>query len=125
MKRILVPASLALALTFAAIAPTQAAATKHKLTEQQLISLIANAKTPADHAQIAEFYEAKSSEFLAESKEHQAMADAYKKNTTTSNAKFVKGTADHCYYVAESLKADAAKMHEMATMHETMAKEAR
>jgi hypothetical protein len=125
MKRILVFASLVLALTFAAIAPAQAAGAKQKFTEKQLLSLIANARTAADHTQISEYYEAKSIDFLAESKEHQAMADAYKKNATTNNAKFVKGTVDHCYYIAESLKADAAKMHELATMHEAMAKEAR
>ena len=95
-----------------------------KLTKGQLLSLIATAKTPAEHQRIAEYYDAKAQEYLAQAKEHQEMAEAYKKNPMTSSSKFAAGTVNHCEYFAQSFKEMAAKMQDLANMHEQMAKDA-
>jgi len=95
-----------------------------KLTEKQLLSLIATAKTPAEHQRIAEYYQEKAQEYLAQAKEHEEMAEAYKKNPMTNSSKFATGTVNHCEYFAQSFKEMAAKMQDLANMHEQMAKDA-
>ncbi len=96
-----------------------------KLTKRQLISLIATAKSPTEHQRIAEYYHAKAQEYLAQAKEHEEMADAYKKNPMTNSSKFATGTVNHCEYFEQSFKDMATKMQELADMHEQMAKEAK
>ncbi len=95
-----------------------------KLSKQQLLSLIATAKTPADHRRVAEYYHAKVQDYLVQAKEHGEMAEAYKKNPMTSASKFATGTVDHCEYFDQSFKDMATKMQELADMHEQMAKDA-
>jgi len=95
-----------------------------KLSKQQLQSLIATAKTPAQHERIAQYYEAKAQSDLAQSKEHAQMAAEFKANNVTSSAKFANGTVNHCEYLAESFKKDAAKMEALAAQHEQMAERA-
>jgi len=95
-----------------------------KLTKQQLLSLIATAKTSAEHRRIAEYYHAKAQEYLAQAKEHEEMAEAYKKNPMTNSSKFATGTVNHCEYFEQSFKDMAAKMQELADMHEQMARDA-
>ncbi len=95
-----------------------------KLSKQQLLSLIASAKTPAEHRRVAEYYHATAQDYLAQAKEHAEMAEAYKKNPMTSSSKFATGTVDHCEYFAQSFKEMATKMQELADMHEQMAKDA-
>lgn len=95
-----------------------------KLSRQQLLSLIASAKTPAEHRRVAEYYHATAQDYLAQAKEHAEMAEAYKKNPMTSSSKFATGTVDHCEYFAQSFKEMATKMQELADMHEQMAKDA-
>ncbi|HLH36368.1 MAG TPA: hypothetical protein VKX41_16980 [Alloacidobacterium sp.] len=102
-------------------------AQKHKpekLSKQQLLSPIASAKTPAEHRRVAEYYHATAQDYLAQAKEHQEMAKAYKKNPMTSSSKFATGTVNHCEYFAQSFKYMATKMQELADMHEQMAKDA-
>jgi hypothetical protein len=123
MKRSIVILSFALALIFTASSQAQSTAKSEKLSKQQLISLIATAKTPADHTRIADYYQAQSASFLAESKEHEQMAAAYRKNPMTNSSKFVTGSVDHCDYIAQSLKKDADQAQDLAKLHEEMAKE--
>ena len=102
-------------------------AQQHKpenLSKQQLLSLIASAKTPAEHRRVAEYYHATAKDYLAQAKEHAEMAEAYKKNPMTNSSKFATGTVDHCEYFAQSFKEMATKMQELADMHEQMAKDA-
>jgi len=42
----------------------------------------------------------------------------------TSSSKFAMGTVNHCEYFSQSFKEMAAKMQELADMHDKMAKEA-
>src|ERR1017187_877489 len=48
---------------------------KEHLSKHQLNTLIATAKTPADHQRIAQFYQAQAQDYLAQSKEHAREAE--------------------------------------------------
>ena len=124
MKRTLGILSLTIVLTIAAFGQVSAAQRQQaeKLNEQQLLSLIATAKTPAEHMRLARYYEAKAQDYLAQSKEHAQMAEQYKKNPLTSSSKWATGTVGHCEYFAQTFKDAATKMQELAQMHEQMAK---
>lgn len=124
MKRSLVILSFLLALTFMAFSQTRSTPKSEKLSKQQLFSLIATAKTPADHTRIADYYQAQAANYLAQSKEHEQMAAAYKKNPIFNSSKFATGTVNHCDYLAQSLKKDSDEAQDLAKIHEEMAKEA-
>jgi hypothetical protein len=124
MKRSLVILSIALDLTLTAFSQAQSAPKSEKLSEQQLLSLITTAKTPADHTRIADYYQAQAKNYLAQSKEHEQMAAAYKKNPVTSSSKFATQTVNHCDYLAQSFKKDADRVQDLAKLHEQMAKDA-
>jgi hypothetical protein len=120
----------ALVLTFALAAATMTFGQTanqpqaEKLSKQQLQTLIATAKTPAQHERIARYYEAKAQSDLVQAKEHAQMAAEFKQNNVTSSAKYANGTVNHCEYLAASLKKDAAKMEALAQDHEQMAERA-
>ncbi len=126
MKRLVTIFSLLLALTIAIPALGQSAsqAKPDKLSHKQLLSLIATAETPADHLRIAQYYEAQAKYYVEQSKLHQDMATAYRKNPMTNSDKFRRGTVDHCEYFAKSFNETATKMQELANMHEQMARDA-
>ena len=114
MKRIAFILVASLVLTV----PTFAA---EQLTSQQLASLVASAKTSAEHQRIANFYRAQADKLLAESDEHARMATAFRANSATNNDKQVFSTANHCAYLAKALKAKADKVRVIAANHEQMA----
>jgi predicted metal-dependent hydrolase len=112
-----------LALTsFAAKAQTQP--NPEKLTNQQLLSLIATAKTPAEHQRIAQYYEAKALDYQAQAREHEQMVAAYKGNSSLSTNKNQASTVSHCEHFVAILNAQAAKSQELAASHQQMADEA-
>ena len=88
-----------------------------KLSNKQLISLIATAKTPAEHLRLAEYYSAKAKAYDAESKMHAEWAEAYKKNPASTPGKFSTESESHCDFFSTSFKNMAAKMQELAQMH--------
>jgi len=121
MKRtfaILSTLTLALVMTVASFAQT--ASKPEHLSKGQLNTLIATAKTPADHHRIAEYYQAKAQDYLSQAKEHEQMVAAYKANPSLS-AKNKAATVDHCEYYVQEFKTLAAKSQELAQMHEQMA----
>ena len=123
MKRTITILSLALALAvFAQAAPAQQSKPEH-LNKQQLNTLIANAKTPAEHERIAQYYEGKAVDYRAEAVEHQAMVAAYKANSSLSNEKNRASTIGHCEYFVKTFNELAVKSQELAKMHEQMAKD--
>jgi Tfp pilus assembly protein FimT len=124
MKRMIVLLSVVLALSVTVFAQAPATQQNENLSKQQLNSLIASAKTPAEHQRIAHYYSAQAESYLAQSKEHAQMAEGYKGNPTINNSKFSKGTVSHCEYFAQSFKEMSTKAGEMAQMHEQMAKDA-
>jgi len=122
MKNILNSLSLSIVLGLSLTAASAATLPKaEKLNKQQLKSLIASAKTPAEHERIAQYYEAKAQNDLAQANEHAQMASQFKQNAVTSSPKWSTGTVNHCEYLAQSFTEDAAKMQALAQEHEQMA----
>ena len=121
MKRTLALLSVSLILAVASIAQTTPAVKAEKLSKPQLLSLIATAHTSAEHERIANYYDARARDFLAQSAEHAQMAAEYRKNPMISSSKWATGTINHCEYLAQSLKNDAVKMQELAQLHREMA----
>jgi hypothetical protein len=93
------------------------------LSKRQLNSLIATAKTPAEHQRIAQYYQAKAQDYLAQAKEHKQMVAAYKANPSLT-AKSQASTINHCEYFVQTFKDLAAKSQELAQLHDQMAKDA-
>jgi len=108
--------------SFAAMAQTQP--NSDNLSKQQLLSLIASAKTPAEHIRIAQYYGAKAQDYLSQSKEHAQMAEQFKSNSLTSSSKFSAATVNHCEYLAQNFKQKAEQMQKLEREHEQMAGEA-
>src|SRR5579863_3511751 len=115
--------SLAFVITAAAFGRTASAQlTKPEhLSKRQLNSLIATAKTPAEHQRIAQYYQAKAQDYLAQAKEHEQMVAAYKANPSLT-AKSQASTINHCEYFVQTFKDMAAKSQELAQLHEQMAR---
>lgn len=82
------------ALSFSLHAAEPKTASKTK----QAKALVASARTPADHLQLAAYYKQMSETFLAQSKEHEQMKVGYQKNPIYTSSKFKAGTIDHCEY---------------------------
>src|ERR1039458_5454784 len=100
MKRTITILSLALVITVAVctqVATAQQPDSEH-LSKQQLNTLIATAKTPAEHQRIATYYESKAQDYRAQAQEHEAMLAAYKSNNSISNNKNHASTIGHCEY---------------------------
>jgi hypothetical protein len=123
MKRTIVILSSVLVLAVSVFATSsQAQSNSEKLSKQQLNTLIATAKTPAEHSRIAQYYGAEAQNLLAQSKEHAQMAEQFKNNPVTNSSKHVTGTVNHCEFLAQDLKESAAAMQNLALEHEQMAK---
>jgi hypothetical protein len=126
MKRICGILSLTLVLSVTALAetpvPTQNQA--EKLSKKQLHALIVTAKTTAEHQRIAQYYEAKAQDFLAQSKKHEQMAEQFKANGVVNSSKWANNTVGHCEYFAKHFQEASVKMQDLASQHEQMAKEA-
>lgn len=90
------------------------------ISKQQLASMIENAKTPAEHQQIADYYRAQSERLLVESNKHAQMRADYARNPYKGVHYFV----DHCTYLMQDLKVKSEKAADLASEHEQMAKEA-
>lgn len=115
--------SLASVMTVAAFAQSPSTAKPEQLNKQQLNTLIATAKTPAEHQRIAGYYEAQAQDLRDQAQEHVSMIAAYKANSSLSNEKNKTSTIGHCEYFVKTLNDEAVKSHELAQLHEKMAKE--
>lgn len=111
--------SLAVVMTVSGLGLTANA--QDKLSKSQLNSLIATAKTPAEHQRIADYYQVQAKDYLAQADEHQGMIAAYKANPST---KHQASAVTHCENFVASFKEMAAKSQEMAKLHQQMAIEA-
>ena len=108
-----------LAASFVLTVPTFAA---EQLTPQQLTSLVAGAKTTAEHQRIANYYRTQADKLLAESNNHARMATIFRANPATNNDKQIYATVNHCEYLAKTLKATSNKVRAIADDHEQMAR---
>src|SRR5579863_8174516 len=113
--------SLAFVVTAAAFSQTASAQqTKPEhFSKRQLNTLIAEAKTPAEHQRIAQYYHAKAEDYLAQAKEHEQMLAAYKANPSLT-AKSQASTINHCEYFVKTFNELAVKSQEFAKLHEQM-----
>ena len=115
--------SLALVMTVAAFGQAAPQQKPETLNKQQLNTLIATAKTPAEHERIANFYKLSAQDYKAQAQEHEEMIVAYKANSSLSNNKNRASTIGHCEYFVKTLNQLAVKSEDLAKMHEKMARE--
>jgi hypothetical protein len=118
MKRVLIVFAMAIAALSLSLNAAQA---KPMLSKEQAKALVASAKTAADHLQLAAYYNQQAEAFLAEADEHQQMLAGYKSNPMYAASKYKAATLDHCEYLVKSSRANAAKMKDLAALHEKMA----
>jgi hypothetical protein len=102
--------------------PSTAQAKAEHLSKKDLNTLIANAKTPAEHERIARFYEAKDQQDQAQVNEHTAMIAVYKANPSLSTNKNQASTVNHCEYFVQKFSKLAAEDRELSAQHEQMAR---
>src|ERR1700730_11797095 len=88
--------SFALVMTVAAFGQAAPQTKPESLTKHQLNSLIATAKTPAEHERIATFYETSAQDYKAQAQQHEEMIASYKANSSLSNSKNRASTIGHC-----------------------------
>ncbi len=119
MKHFAFACAFVLAFTFNTFAASTSQTTE-KLSKMQVATLTAQARTPAEHRKIADYYRAESRRLLAESYKHIWMGADYARNP----AKGVRNLSDHCALLAKSLKAESVKDRQLADQHEQMAKAA-
>lgn len=111
------------AMTIPAIAQVSSASAgkPEKLSKHELRFLAKAAATPEQHMRLARHFEAKAQQYLAESNEHDRMAEQFRNNPMMNNDKRRFGTVDHCEYYAQFFKQWAIKMRSLANMQKLMA----
>lgn len=117
--------AVVLAVSAASVASAAPAATvaSDQLTPAQVVSLVQNAKTPADHTRLETHFAALAVKYDTDAREHRELAVAYRKSPTASDTKRpgAPDTASHCERFAR-LAADAAtEARAMAAAHKAMA----
>lgn len=97
------------------------------LTKKELKTLVATAKTPADHMKLARHFKQEADRLEAEAKEHEELAAEYRKTPVAAATKTPMSghSAEHCEYFAKSTREAAKAARELAASHEKMAKEAK
>jgi hypothetical protein len=85
------------------------------LSTAQLQKLIADARTPADHGKIAEYFNSVAAKYTADADSHVAMASAYR-GTKSAQA------AAHCDRLAEQARTAAVEAKALAAEHASAAK---
>lgn len=98
---------------------------KSTLTKKELKTLIANAKTKADHQKLADYYKSEAERLETEAKDHDEMAESYKKNPNPLAVKHPEQFGEsHCREMARRFREAASQAESLATMHEKDALEA-
>ena len=112
-----------LALAFVVfVAAGYSAAGKPSLSKKEVKALIASAKTREDHLKLAEYYKGEAVRLEAEAKDHDEMAEMYRKNPTPMAVKHPEAFGEgHCKEIARRYRESAAKTQELAAMHEQLA----
>ena len=122
MRRILTVVALA-AVLVAAIARIGSAQAGGRLSKQDLHSLMIAAKTKEDHLKLAAHYRTEAERLQTDAKEHEEMAEMYKKNPHPLTSKNPVAVGEgHCRYVAQRYRQAAAKMQALVALHDDMAK---
>lgn len=115
-------------LVLCIISQTVIAASQHRLSKKELKALIASAKTPEDHQEVADYYHAEAKRLRADAKEHKQWAEIYAKGPTgKSQEQAMTGgapAATHCQKWADLENQEADEADALAVQHEDMAKAA-
>jgi hypothetical protein len=114
---------IALAVSAGAATAAQARKSTDLLTSKQVKTLVATAKTPADHLKLSKHFTVLAAKYEDQANEHAAEAQAYRKNPTFMESKNPSGpgTAAHCDRFAELTRQAAKEARELASAHEHMA----
>lgn len=109
-----------------AFAPGLAAAADETQSLEQVV--VENAKTPAEHQALANYYRERAAGSRAEAKEHDRMAHTY---MPSGQPKMSWGTvqqhqkmASHCKKISEQSESIAKEFDALATLHDEEAKKA-
>ena len=115
------------AAMLATVASVPAGAADKPLTKAELKGLISSAETKAEHARIAQYFEAEAAKYEAEAKDHAELAQLYQRNTPQNVTKYPGSmqTFNHCDALSKSLQQAAENARQMAADHRGMEKEAK
>lgn len=115
---------VALFLSFLSAAGAQNAKTKRvKLTQKQLVWLIAHAETPSDHEQLSTYYRQQAQSLLRQAKEHHEMAAAYPQLNASKHPGAPSLAARHCENWARLYTQQAKEAEALAAIHENLSKD--
>jgi len=108
-------------LVFLTVGNTEAER-RPSLSKKEVKALIASAKTKEDHLKLADFYQSEAARLEAEAKDHDEMAEMYRKNPTAMAVKHPEAFGEgHCKEIARRYRESAAKTQELAAMHGQLA----
>ena len=119
--------TIAFAVVPALVGP--AGAKDKTLSKGELRTLILNAKTPADHERIAQYFDAQAVKYEEAAKKHENEAAYYASHVQPAIGKnqgfYSREMQDHCPKMAAKLKEAAQEARMMAASHRELAKEAK
>ncbi len=111
-----------------AVVSVPAGAEDKPMSKSELKDLIANAKTPAAHERIAQYFDAEATRYEADAKEHEEEASDYAAHPSNpANGKDTVYSTDmqsHCSNLGAKLKEAAQEARMLAAGHREMAKQA-
>lgn len=93
------------------------------LSKSELKNLIANGKTAADHERLAAHFDAKAASLEADAKDHDELAEDYKRNPPVSRRVEKSQSYEHCRDLAKDYAKAAQDARRLAADHRAMAKE--
>lgn len=115
-----------LAVVTLALAPfVRAAEPSVELTKKQLKALVANAKTPANHMELAAYYRGEAERLKAKQNEHEEEAAEYYKDPLRHPGPKYPTLGQHCRDLAYYYGKAAERAQRLASVHEQMAAIAR
>lgn len=85
--------------------------------QPDILRMIVEAKTPADHEAIAEYYDRQTTEAESEARFEEAMAERYRQ----IHPRWL--TADHCIKIAQDYEGIAQQNSQLAAAHRALAQQ--
>ena len=97
-----------------------------RLSTKEVVTLIQNAKTSADHERLAAYYDQTAVDLDEKAKEHKELAAAYKRMPDSGNPRIPSPArpVSHCESIATDASKAATEARSMAEHHRMLAKEA-
>jgi hypothetical protein len=131
LKRLINARPLRMALLVGVIAMVGAVGSAPAGAEDKLLSrsglkrLIVSAKTAADHERLAAHFDAKAAQLERDAKDHDELAEDYKRNPPVSRRVEKSQSSEHCRDLAKDYAKVAQDARRLAADHRELAKEAR